>query len=113
MSTSQRLIGREEGNALAKLREILGRKGEGAAASVANTCGREECADHYFLPLSKCENGHDLPTLETVDATHLEISLDGGSMTNCGVLGKTHRTSPGLASAFPRNVSVAITSTNI
>ena len=77
MSTSQRLIGREEGNALAKLREILGRKGEGAAASVANTCGREECADHYFLPLSKCENGHDLPTLETVDATHLGISHKG------------------------------------
>ena len=77
MSTSQRLIGREEGNALAKLREILGRKGEGAAASVANTCGREECADHYFLPLSKCENGHDLPTLETVDETHLGISHKG------------------------------------
>ena len=92
MSTSQRLIGREEGNALAKLREILGRKeeGEGAAASVANTCGREECADHYFLPLSKCENGHDLPTLETVDATHLRISLKGGgdSMVYCEVLGK-------------------------
>ena len=81
MSTSQRLIGREEGNALAKLREILGRNEEGgrnsAVASVANTCGREECADHYFLPLSKCENGHDLPTLETVDATHLGISLKG------------------------------------
>ena len=82
MSTSQRLIGREEGKALAKLRERSSsggtRKGEGAAAGVANTCGREECADHYFFPLSKCENGHDLQTLETVDATHLRISLKGG-----------------------------------
>ena len=57
---------------------------------MANTCGREECADHYFLPLSKCENGHDLPTLETVDATHLGISLKGrgDSIANYEILGK-------------------------
>ena len=41
MSTSQRLIGREEGNALAKLREILGRNEEGGRSG-------GECGEHVW-----------------------------------------------------------------